>query len=343
MSIANEDNQSIINEFQKLIKQIEYDMDNAPNRKESIKHSFRLKQVKNIIKILSNYKKKITSGEQVQDIKGIGKDTVKRINEILKIGKLAEITIGEQTDKINKQLDELEQIIGIGRKTAHDLITKYNIKSIKDLKKAHKNGKILLNDNILMGLKYHGVYQQMIPRTEMVKMDYFLHQSARLVDYKLLVIICGSYRRLQMTSNDIDCMIVHPEIVTKKQLDTKKNYLHEFIKILVDKKFIVDSLTSHNPTNKYMGFCQVNKDSPIRRIDIRYVPYNAYYTALLYFTGSGSFNQKMRMLAIESGYKLSEYGLYKKEGDDNKKLKITSEEQIFEILGMEYLTPDKRK
>ena len=84
-----------------------------------------------------------------------------------------------------------------------------------------------------------------------------------------------------------------------------------------------------------MGFCKSDK---VRRIDIRYVPYKSYYSALLYFTGSGEFNRNMRTVAISLGYKLNEYGLYK----NGKKIKVKSEKDIFNELGMEYVDPSKR-
>jgi len=48
----------------------------------------------------------------------------------------------------------------------------------------------------------------------------------------------------------------------------------------------------------------------------------------------------MRQIAKNKGYKLSEYGLFKL--SDNSKVKITSERDVFKILGMEYLPPRLR-
>jgi len=42
---------------------------------------------------------------------------------------------------------------------------------------------------------------------------------------------------------------------------------------------------------------------------------------------------------VEMGYILNEYGLF----DEHQQLiKTNSEKEIFDILGMEYVTPDKR-
>ena len=86
-----------------------------------------------------------------------------------------------------------------------------------------------------------------------------------------------------------------------------------------------------------MGFCKL-KNKEVRRIDIRFVPFQSYYSALLYFTGSYQLNQEMRQIAKKLGYKLNEYGLYK-----NKKLiKVNSEKDIFDKLKMKYKEPKYR-
>jgi DNA polymerase/3'-5' exonuclease PolX len=79
-------------------------------------------------------------------------------------------------------------------------------------------------------------------------------------------------------------------------------------------------------------------DNPIRRLDIRLVPLESFFTAYLYFTGSYEFNERMRGIAKRQGYKLNEYGLYK----DSKKIQIYSEQDVFDILGMKYLSPNER-
>lgn len=331
-------NTTIIKEFEKLIEQIKYNIDNSDNKKEETRHSFRLKQTVNVLNIIKNYPKVIKRGEDLQDIKGVGKGTISRINEILKTGSLSEI---KKHSSVNEEhINELEQIFGIGRKKAIELITKHSIKSIKQLIKAHNSGKIILTEQMLTSLKYHGKYKQNIPRNEITMMKNIILKYGKTLNNNLIVTICGSYRRKKDTSNDIDVLLSHPSIKTKKQLlSSNINYLHDLVDILKDIKFILDDLTFDNYDTKYMGYCKY-KNNPVRRIDIYYTPYNSYYASLLHLTGSGSFNQKMRGLAKELGYTLNEYGLHRL--SDTKSIKIKSEKDIFEKLGMEYVPPEKR-
>lgn len=335
-------NNKIITEFEKLVKQISHDIDNETDKKKRTINLFRLKQIGNALDILKKYDAVITSGKDLENVKGIGKGIMSRIDEILTTGGLSEITLKSKDLQASKHIDELKEIYGIGDKKAHELVTKYKIKSIPELKKAYLNGKVSLNNNVLVGLKYDGLYKQQIPRAEMTRMEKYIKNVALQINDKLEVRICGSYRRKKLFSNDIDCMLTHPKIKTIDDLKNKRNFLRELIDALRDDLFIIDALTGSDVETKFMGFCKYSKKLPVRRIDIRYIPYESYYPALLYFTGSGSFNQKMRQDAKKIGYKLNEYGLYKIVGEKYKRITVSSEEEIFEILGMKYVEPENR-
>jgi DNA polymerase beta len=329
-------NKLIIEQFNLLIKQILFDIDIATGKKQMI-NMFRLKSIKSALSAIELYPIKITSSKQLLNIKNIGKGTIRRIDEILETGKLSEINKNIISGSHLELIDELEKIFGIGRKKAYELIKKYNVSSIKDLKQKYKAGIVILSDNIIKGLKYVGKIKDKIPRKEIDKIGVAFHKTLASINSDLFGIICGSYRRLNKTSGDIDLIICHPKIKTQKQILTSQ-YLFQFIEKLKQQKIIIESLTSEDVNTKYMGLLRW-KEGFIRRVDIRFIPYESYYTAILYFTGPKDFNRKMRTIAINMDYLLNEYGLF----DENKKMiKVKSEKDIFNILGLEYLTPDKR-
>ncbi len=61
-------------------------------------------------------------------------------------------------------------------------------------------------------------------------------------------------------------------------------------------------------------------------------------SALMYFTGSKEHNISLRRLAIERGWKLSEYGLFK----DDKILASKTEEEIYKKLSVPFIEPRNR-
>jgi len=278
---------------------------------------YKINAIANLIKIINIYPKEIKNGEELKDIKGVGKGSIEKINEILKTGTLSYLN--------NNILSELTEVIGIGPSIANQLIQKYKIKSLDELIKKVIKGEIEVNDKIKLGLKYVGKFKGNIPRQHIDDIQDYLKQ------FNSNIIICGSYRRGLDFSSDIDILLYNSQLLTMNDVK-KSNMLNDYVKLLTKNKFIVDNITNNNVT-KYMGFAKW--ENVIRRIDIRLIPYESIYTALVYFTGSYELNRIMRKKAKELGYKLNEYGLYK----NNELIHITSEKELFKKLGMKYLKP----
>ena len=329
-------NLSLINQFNLLIKQIKIEINKSHGKEKNI-NTFRLASIKKVVSIIKNFKSEITSVNQVINIKGIGKNSLKRIDEILKTGKLSEIKLEQNHNTYLDSINNLTKIFGIGHKKAHELVTTYDIKSISDLKEKYKKGTIELPENISKGLKYVDKIKMDIPREEIDDIYVYLFKKIIEFDIYFNLIICGSYRRLNKVSGDIDIILYHTNIITKTQAESS-NKMSDFINILIKNKFIIDYFTSPDVPTKFMGICKY-ENSPYRRIDIRLIPMESLYTAILYFTGSKKFNKKMRGIAVTLGYTLNEYWLTNKYG---KKIKVDSEKDIFDKLGMEYLDPEDR-
>ena len=349
-------NQIIINEFEKLVKFIQFEIDKAKIKKDVkliTANTFRLKQTKNILEIIKKYQHNITLDNLkiFGELPGIGKGTIERITEILNTNKLKELeNFNEEIDENDNLIKEFETIVSVGRTAALRFI-KDGILSVKDLKSRIEQGTYEVNDKIKLGIKYYGVFEGNIPRKEIDKVYKLLESIVKKMnkinkysdDEKYIFEICGSYRRESPTSGDID--ILFSKLNTYVDDKDNINHLERFVKILKEpiklnenQVLLVDDITDKHYETKYMGFSKY-KDNPIRRIDIRYVPYDVYHSALLYFTGSVTLNINMRKIAEKMGLKLSEYGLTK---EDGSKLSITSEYDIFKILKIEYLPPRLR-
>jgi DNA polymerase/3'-5' exonuclease PolX len=348
-------NSQIISEFEKLIAFYKNEADKL-NKSDDLKsitaNTFRIRQLRNVVSILSKYSEKITlkNYQELKELDGIGAGTIQRVKEILENGKLAELESFTDTngDK-EKSINELEEIVGVGRVKALEFYNQ-GITTVKMLKQKIKKGEIEINEKIELGLKYYGKYKTNIPRKEIDKVYKILTKVINTVnkenklteDNKYIFEVCGSYRREKTTSGDIDVLISKIGTLEKNKdstsLELFVNKLKEKIKTNDDKPLLIDDITDKNFETKYMGFAKY-KDNPVRRIDIRYVAYDSYYSALLYFTGSADLNKKMRNIAKSKGLKLSEYGLFKTDGT---KLKIKSEEDFFKELDLDYIPPNMR-
>jgi DNA polymerase beta len=349
-------NSNIIKEFEKLVIYIqgEIDEEKKTDVKKANANIFRLRNIKNALSIIKKYPHNLTINNlsEFGEISGIGKGTIERITEILTRGHLKELEKFTDISKEKREiLENLETVVGIGRNTAI-LLYDMGIKSVADLKKKVDNNIIEVNDKIKIGLEYYNKFEGNIPRKEITKIYKILQNIVKKVNKKLklnennqfILEICGSYRRGNNTSNDIDVLIT--KVDTNRNNIPKENYLKLFVDILTnnlkenkEKPLLVQNLTDNFET-KYMGFLKY-LNNPIRRIDIRFLTFDSYYSALLYFTGSAELNKRMRVIAKKKGYKLSEYGL-EKNNNQHIVIDINSEADIFKILEMEYLQPTER-
>lgn len=334
-------NKNLVLEFEKLVFQIS---DLIKNKKSSTSDVYRLRTYRNALRIIKKYPKKIQKGEELEHITGIGKGIIDKINKILATGNI-DTTEGNNDEY--RLIVELMEIINIGEAKARELVEQYSIRSIEHLIQKCKKNEIKLNDKILLGLKYYKKVMKNIPKKEMQMYEKLITSKIKEIDKKYNVVICGSYRRGKSFSNDIDVLVTHPQfhIYQKhpKPFSQTNEKCYE-IKKHGSLKSIVSSLSKFIPDDmalgpyKYMGFFKYS-GYPVRRIDIRYVPYESYFTALVYFTGSMELNQNMRKIAKAKSMKLSEYGLYDKNG---KMIKIKSEKMVFQKLSLPYLQPWER-
>jgi DNA polymerase beta len=292
------------------------------------------------VKAIKELKEDLTSGTEAQQLPGIGKSIGAKIEEIITTKKLQR-NIDESKDEKKTAIKFLQSIHGIGPVKAKELYAKYHITNLTELKK-HKD---VLDEQQLIGLKYHKEFKQKIPREEMRQIIALLEYCRDKVDEELIITVCGSYRRGKAESGDIDVLVTRRDWKSGERPDSMGMY----IKLLKKCKLLTDELAYGE--KKLMGVCCLSDEllgldeSGVeyihRRIDIRFIPYEGYYAGILYFTGSGEFNVRMRQKALDQGYTLNEYRICKLSEPDVT-IRIRSEKEIFEVIGMEYVSPKNR-
>ena len=318
----------IISNLEKL--KLFYLQDNA-NKK------FQIIALNKAISSIQSYTKKIESGTQLKtDISGIGDKISKRIDEILDphfSGTLKEL---ENQDLKEDSYNELMSIYGVGNSRAKKWIEENNVRNIEDLKREVSKGNIKITKNIETGLKYFDDLKQRIPREEIDVVKEIIQKELKKINPQLLFEICGSYRRKNETSGDIDILISHPKYIDENK---EYNFLNDILKNLRKLDLIVDDLTK-NGIKKFMGICKVKPYNIARHIDILFVDYNSYYSSILYFTGSKNFNVYLRQKLLQKNMSLNEYCL--KDLENNNIIYLTSEKEIFKIADIKYLEPHER-
>ena len=306
------------------------------NDKKAKKEIFRHRAYIKAIQSIKEYENEISTIDDLNKISGLAKGSIRtKIEELINTGEIEQVKSITEQSKIT---ETLTNIYGVGPKKANELVNKYNVSSIEDLK--YCKNKDILNDKQKIGLKYYDDLLKRIPLKEMEKHEKFIIDFIKSIDTNndLIYEIVGSYRRKAKNSGDIDVLFT---IKDDKLEDTKQTPIlfNNIIKNLEDDKYITETLAKGG--KKFMGLCKLPRHRTHRRLDMIYTNYTNYAFTLLYFTGSGQFNIEMRNHALSLGYSLSEYGLKKKGKLINDTFE--TEQDIFKFLGIKYIEPFERK
>jgi DNA polymerase (family 10) len=260
-------------------------------------------------------------------IPGIGKGIADHLEELLKTGHLKLYERFQK--KYPVDFSELTAISGIGPKTVKALYQKLKIKNLKDLEKAAQAGRIRKLPGfgekseklILEGLAFHKIHSGRFilgfvePLVEKLKAEL---EASKLLER---IVIGGSYRRRQETVHDIDILALAKKPEAAMDFFVK---LPEAVQVL-----------EHGSTRS-----EIVLENGMQ-VDLRIVPEKSWGAALQYFTGDKAHNIKLRKIAINKGYKLSEYGLFRIKNQESR-IKSASEEDIYHALGMDWMPPEIR-
>jgi|UniRef100_A0A6C0BPV7 DNA polymerase/3'-5' exonuclease PolX len=243
----------------------------------------------------------------------------------------------EEVDNISKSVSIIEELTGvhnIGVSKARELVNKHNIKGISDLKEQL----YLLNDKQKSGLKYYTHMMARIPREEIVEHEKIIKDIIMSLYsvIKCKVQIVGSYRRLAKDSGDIDVIITFTD--GKTPVNAMKTIIDKFQSIC----YIPNDGIFASGSKKFMGMCKLPTEQIYRRLDIMITSAKEYPFALLYFTGSGEFNIKMRDYANSLGFSMNEKQIIYMNDKTEVKQHFQNEQDIFKFLNIHYLHPEQR-
>lgn len=245
-------------------------------------------------------------------------------------------------DPMVSSIKDLKSIYGVGTSMAKKLY-RSNIKSVAELNK-HKEElkeKKIINDSVIMGLKYRTKLYKEIPEKiiddVVVDMKKAAVKTGKECGNKLTVQLCGSAARYKITHKnipkDIDILLL---------VDDKKstNDFTAIMKSLFTNLFANSSYKCQNiiVSGKTKTSVVIEYNSLIFKIDLRAINAESKYTAIMYFTGPKLWNIRMRHIASHMGYKLSEYGLE----HNGKMIPIKNDNDIFKTLNMEPVSMESR-
>ncbi len=291
---------------------------------------FKIRAYRNAAQTLENLTEdvsEISRRGELTELPGIGKDLSERINEFLTSHKIS--LYEELKKKTPRVLLDMKNIPGIGAKKALLLHKKLKLKSLSDLEakaRAHKLQGLpgmgeKTEENILKGLEFlkksSGRFslENGVPLAEEI-----IGELKKLKETKQ-VSVAGSVRRGKETIHDVDILAT---------ATNSARVMDKFVSLPVASDIIAkgDTKSSIRTINGLQA-------------DLRVVDPKSFGACLLYFTGSKEHNIRLRDIAKRKGYKLNEYGLFSEKTD--RLVSSGSEEELYKILGLEYIPPELRE
>lgn len=295
---------------------------------------FRIVSYQKIIRSLKSFNGPIYQIEDIKGVPGIGKSTKDKIKEIIDTGTLNILKDNPQIEAIHIFMN----IWGIGVERARELVLKNKIMTIEDLKDKVKRGKIILNEQQLIGLTYFKELNERITRKEIK--DFTMYLKKIMKKYKIKIENAGSYRLGAEDSGDIDL------IFSMKDYEHHTNYakmelINNIIQELYDKNILLNIFSKGS--KKLIGVVKNPINHKIHQMDIIFIDEKNLPWYLLYFGSSVEFSKKIRRIAIEKGYKLSEHGLTDRRTGEKIQFEPKTEKNIFKFLNIKYIKPSARK
>ena len=320
---------------------------------------FKIRSYQKVIKLLTsedNTYDKFTLQDFTTFFKKNGmknpKKTIDKISQIMETGEIKEASISIKEQEKMNAVKEFTSVYAIGPAKAKDLYLTYKIKNVSELRQlikktnntipnnlqkpsTTKSKKVttILNKKQLIGLQYYEDLLTRIPRKEITQFENWLRNIIETkYNNQIRYTIAGSYRRGKETSGDIDLLIT-------SNVYKNNEAMNLMIQELNESNYLKETLAKGK--KKFMGIISIG-NQPCRHLDIVETTEEDYPFAILYFTGSGPFNVKMRKLALEKGYSINEYAMTIKKTKERVDHIFKTEQDIFTFLGMDYKLPIDR-
>jgi DNA polymerase (family 10) len=261
----------------------------------------------------------------LKGIPGVGESIARKIEEYLTTGRIEYYEEFKKKMPIN--LDEIVGVEGVGPKKARVLFEQLNIKTLEELEAAAQAHKIAplfgfgekTEQNILQAIDFLKASKGRFLLGEILPIAHQVLEQLQALPEVQRADTAGSVRRMRETIGDVD-----------------------FLVISTNPAAVMDWFVAQPGVVKVWGHGATKSSVRLKEgfdMDIRVIPPESYGAALQYFTGSKDHNIALRKIAIDRGFKLSEYGLFQGE----KLIAAETEEEVYAKLGMPWIAPELRE
>jgi DNA polymerase (family 10) len=289
---------------------------------------FKIRAYRNGAEITANHPHELSQLDEpgLREIPGIGKDLAARIREIAETGDA--VYHRELIAEFPPTILDLLHLQGVGPKTVATLYRELGIRTLDDLERAALDGRIRALRG--MGAKKEVLILKALDERKRFAGRHLLPDAqdaaAALVSYlrerapDAVIEPVGSLRRGCDTCGDLDLLASGAP------------------------RPLMDDFVQYPLVERVLGRGDTKSSVLVRggfQADLRLVAADSRGAALQYFTGSKAHNIALRDRAIDRGFKLNEYGLFRLA--DDARVAGEREEDIYAALGLDWVPPELRE
>jgi len=271
--------------------------------------------------------------KQLQSVPGIGKTLAEKISTLAVTGKLD--FYEELRAATPSGLLQIVRLPSVGPKKAMTIYQQLGVSDIAELKAACLDSRVAslkgfgpkTQKKILEGIEFLGQVGQRVRIDQAEAIARAVLDELAEVPGVIRIELCGSLRRRRETINDLDILASSADPGPLMERFARLRGVVE----VIGKGDTKCSVTLDR--NRYGGASlRINADLRVVRDD-------QFAFALHYFTGSKEHNVAVRARAQKMGLKLNEYEL----ADTNRSIPCKDEAELFQVLGMDYISPEMRE
>ncbi|RDB25356.1 DNA-directed DNA/RNA polymerase mu [Hypsizygus marmoreus] len=309
----------------------------------------------------------------------LGEKIRSKINEFIKFGFVEESQTIRMSERF-QSLNLFTTIYGIGPSKARDLYS-IGIRTIEDMLRYFDvplgpDGRPIAEEQIILtpnkrrvppktrlpdisikaALALREDLEKKIPRSEVEEMHSVVMAELEQLHPGCMSTIVGGYRRGKLDSNDVD--IVISSFSQNSGGDHIKGLCGKLVRKLYDRGLVTNVMHlsgfhAHNAL-KTTHWDSLEKALTVfvlppvdgkarirRRLDLIFASPEAYWTAVVGWTGSRMFERDLRLWAkVEKGMKFDSSGMTRRH--DSKLFVPKSEKDVFDMLDLEWIDPTLR-
>jgi len=309
-----------------------YELARLTTLAEGSSNAFRVRAYETAARAIEDHPDPVAemSEKSMVELRGVGASTAKKIRQLADAGSIEKLD--ELRALFPPEFVAMTRVPGVGPKTAVMLRDELGVTSVESLKLALEREELRglpgmgakTEANISRAIDRLGIggKDRRTPIIDAIRVAKEVAAALAAVPGVTIAEYMGSLRRFRETIGDVDILVVStgdPDAVMKRLVELP----------------LVGEVIGHGSSKTSIV------TAAGLQVDVRVVLPEQFGSAAMYFTGSKAHNIRLRQMAIDRGWVLSEYGLT--DAETRNVIVSETEQDVYRQLGLTWIPPEMRE